>query len=117
LEEYDMPRNHIRRYLKHGTLRQLSVFEAVARLGSFTRAAEELHMAQPTVSVQIKKLAESVGMPLFEQTGRTIRLTEAGHALDDACRGLFRVLAGLEDQFIAIRDRRTQHADAERSCA
>ena len=56
-----MLRTKIRKYLKHGTLRQLSVFEAVARLGSFTRAAQELHMAQPTVSVQIKKLSEKIG--------------------------------------------------------
>ena len=50
-----MPQSKIRRYLKHGTLPQLSAFEAVARHGNFTRAAEELHMAQPTVSVHIKK--------------------------------------------------------------
>ena len=67
-----MPQSKIRRYLKHGTLPQLSVFEAVARLGNFTRAAEELYMAQPTVSVQIKKLTETIGLPLFEQVGKRI---------------------------------------------
>ncbi|MDB5810033.1 MAG: transcriptional regulator [Betaproteobacteria bacterium] len=101
-----MLRNKIRRYLKHGTLRQLSVFEAVARLGSFTRAAEELHMAQPTVSVQMKKLTENIGMPIFEQKGRTFRLTEAGHALEDACQGLFSVLSRLDDELSEIRERR-----------
>ena len=60
-----MPHSRIRRYLKHGILPQFAVFEASARLGSFTRAAEELHMAQPTVSAQIKKLTETVGLPLF----------------------------------------------------
>src|SRR3954465_15668575 len=100
-----MLRNKIRRYLKHGTLRQLSVFEAVARLGSFTRAAEELHMAQPTVSVQIKKLTESIGTPLFEQTGRTFRLTAAGHALEDACHDMFSLLSGLEDELMELRER------------
>src|SRR3954468_1657500 len=101
-----MLRNKIRRYLKHGTLRQLSVFEAVARLGSFTRAAEELHMAQPTVSVQIKKLSESIGMPLFEQAGRVIRLTEAGLALEDACHQMFAVLSDLEDTLVPARERK-----------
>ena len=67
-----MPQLNIRRYLKHGILPQLRVFEASARLGCFARAAEELHLAQPTVSVQIKKLAETVGFPLFEQVGKRI---------------------------------------------
>ncbi|HET9702377.1 MAG TPA: LysR family transcriptional regulator, partial [Burkholderiales bacterium] len=62
-----MPDTKLRRYLKHGTFPQLAVFDAIARLGSFTRAAEELYMAQPTVSIQIKKLNETVGLPLFEQ--------------------------------------------------
>ena len=65
-----MKHRNLRRYFRHGTLTQLSVFEAVARLRSFTRAAEELHMAQPTVSVQIKKLSETIGLPLFEIIGR-----------------------------------------------
>ena len=98
-----MPQSKIRRYLKHGTLPQLSVFEAVARLGSFTRAAEELHMAQPTVSVQIKKLTETIGLPLFEQIGKRIHLTEAGRELMDACREIFHVLVKIEDRFASIR--------------
>ncbi len=106
-----MLRTKIRRYLKHGTLRQLSVFEAVARLGSFTRAAEELHMAQPTVSVQIKKLSESVGMPLFEQDGRRVRLTAAGIALESACVELFATLARLENSVLGLREVQLPHAD------
>jgi LysR family transcriptional regulator, low CO2-responsive transcriptional regulator len=109
-----MLRNKIRRYLKHGTLRQLSVFEAVARLQSFTRAAEELHMAQPTVSVQIKKLAETVGLPLFERTGRNIRLTDAGVALDDACRQIFETLSRMETSVTDIRDSRLAASSSER---
>ena len=81
-----MLQSKIRRYIKHGTLPQLSVFEAVARLGSFTRAAEELYMAQPTVSVQIKKLTETVGLPLFEQVGKRVHLTEAGRELCKSAR-------------------------------
>lgn len=67
--------------MRHTTLRQLEVFEAIARLGSFTRAAEALFLTQPTVSMQIKKLADAVGLPLFEQIGKKIYLTEAGHEL------------------------------------
>lgn len=63
------------------TLRQLETFAAVARLGSFSRAAEALHLTQPAVSIQIRQLAETVGMPLFDQSGRALRLTAAGDEL------------------------------------
>lgn len=98
-----MQQNRIRRYLKHGMLPQLSVFEAVTRHGSYTRAAEELCLAQPTVSVQIKKLTESVGLPLLEQAGRHTRLTPAGHALHAACRDIFKTLEDLEEALAGIR--------------
>lgn len=75
--------------MRHTTLRQLEVFEAIARLGSFTRAAEELHLTQPTASMQIKKLTDAVGMPLFEQIGKKIYLTEAGLALQNFSREIF----------------------------
>lgn len=65
----------------HLTFRQLSVFEAVARLLSYSRAAEEMHLSQPAVSMQIKQLEENVGLPLFEQLGKKIFLTEAGREL------------------------------------
>ena len=81
---------------RHTTLRQLQVFEAVARLGSFTRAAEELHLAQPTVSMQLKKLADTVGMPLFDQTGIRIHLTDTGREVYAACQEVFRAMADLE---------------------
>ena len=63
----------------HLTFRQLRIFESVARLLSYSRAAEELHLSQPAVSMQIKQLEENVGMALFEQIGKKIHLTEAGH--------------------------------------
>jgi LysR family transcriptional regulator, low CO2-responsive transcriptional regulator len=78
-----------KRYLKHGTLTQLRVFEAAARLGSFSRAAESLFISQPTVSVQIKKLTETVGAPLFDQVGKQIRLTDAGRRLYALCQEIF----------------------------
>lgn len=67
--------------LKHATLRQLSVFAAVARHLSFSRAAQELHLTQPAVSMQVKLLEAQAGLPLFEQVGRKIHLTEAGQEL------------------------------------
>lgn len=60
------------------TLRQLKVFERVAHRLSFTRAAEELYLTQPAVSMQIKQFEESIGLPLFERLGKKIYLTHAG---------------------------------------
>lgn len=71
--------------MMHVTLRQLHTFEAVARLKSFSRAAEELHVTQPTVSKQIRLLHEEVGLPLLEQIGKKIFLTEAGEKLYATC--------------------------------
>lgn len=67
--------------MRHATLRQLKVFEAVARRLSFSRAAEELHLTQPAVSTQIRKLEEHAGLALFEQFGKRIHLTAAGAEL------------------------------------
>lgn len=64
--------------MKNATLRQLKVFEAVARHLSFSRAAEELHLTQPAVSTQVKHLEGHAGLPLFEQLGKKIYLTRAG---------------------------------------
>jgi len=82
--------------IRHVTLRQFQVFEAIYRLGSFTRAAEELFLTQPTVSMQIRKLTDAVGMPLFEHVGRNVEPTEAGSELYTACRNMFETLANLE---------------------
>jgi len=98
-----MPQLDIHRYLRHGTLPQLRVFEASARLGSLTRAAEELHMAQPTASVQIKKLTETVGLPLFEQVGKRIYLTDAGRRLYTGCNEVFSALSNLEEALTEMR--------------
>lgn len=75
------------------TLRQLKTFEAVARHASFTRAAEELYLTQPAVSMQIKQLENTVGVALFEQLGRKIHLTEAGRELHDCSRAVAAHLA------------------------
>ncbi len=60
---------------------QLRTFRVVAQQRSYSRAAQLLYLSQPGVSLQVRALEESVGMPLFERTGRHLRLTEAGEAL------------------------------------
>lgn len=70
-------------------LQQLQVFEAVARNLSFTRAAEELHLSQPTVSIQVRELNRAVGLPLFDRAGRGIVLTAAGKELLASARAMF----------------------------
>lgn len=64
--------------MKQATLHQLQVLEAIARHSSFTRAAEELNLTQPTVSQQMKQLTKTMGIPLLEQMGKRLYLTEAG---------------------------------------
>jgi DNA-binding transcriptional LysR family regulator len=66
---------------KHASFRQLATFHAVARLGSVSLTADEMHLTQPAVSIQIGTLEESAGTPLLQRTGRGIRLTEAGELL------------------------------------
>jgi DNA-binding transcriptional LysR family regulator len=90
-------------------LPQLRVFEASARLGSLTRAADELHIAQPTASVQIKKLAETVGLPLFEHIGNRVFLTDAGKHLYVGCQDVFRALSTIEETLGGLRVAESGH--------
>ena len=76
-----MPRRRI-------TFRQLETFAAVARLNSFTKAADALHLTQPAVSIQVKQISDTIGLALFEQTGRDIALTPAGEELVKTVRSL-----------------------------
>lgn len=80
----------------HITLRQLKVFESVARHLSYSRAADELHLTQPAVSMQIKQLEDNVSLPLFEQLGKRIFLTEAGRELYQYSRAIAQQLADME---------------------
>jgi len=82
--------------IRYATLRQLQIFEASVRLGSLSRAAEELFVTQPTVSMQIKKLSEALGVLLFDQVGRNVRPTDMGYELYETCRKIFESLANLE---------------------
>jgi DNA-binding transcriptional LysR family regulator len=76
--------------MKNATLRQLKIFETVARHLSFSRAAEELHLTQPAISTQIKTLEGHVGLPLFEQLGKKVYLTPAGTELLGYTREIIR---------------------------
>jgi LysR family transcriptional regulator, low CO2-responsive transcriptional regulator len=82
--------------MRQSTLHQLKVFETVARLTSVTRAAAELSLTQPTVSMQIKQLTQNIGVPLFEQIGKKLYLTESGQELLLTCREIFDRLARFE---------------------
>jgi len=66
---------------KTASFRQLAAFHAVARLGSVSLAADELHLSQSAVSIQIASLESAAGAPLLARTGRGVRLTEAGELL------------------------------------
>jgi DNA-binding transcriptional LysR family regulator len=79
------------------SVRQLRVFEAVARRSSYTRAAEELHLSQPAVSMQVRQLEDQVGLPLFERVGKGIGLTEAGREIYHYSRSINRALLEMED--------------------
>ncbi|QFU77211.1 LysR family transcriptional regulator [Halioglobus maricola] len=71
---------------KQVTMRQLEIFLTVAELGGVVQAAEKLHLSQPSVSIQLRKLTETLGLPLYEIVGRQLTLTEAGHRMQDTCR-------------------------------
>ena len=88
------------------TLHQLKVFEATARNSSFTKAAEELFITQPTVSTQVKQLTKAVGLPLFEQIGKRLHLTEAGGALLATCQEIFERLDNFEMTIADIKGTR-----------
>lgn len=102
-----------RRFLRHGTLPQLLVLESIVRLGSFTRAAQELHMAQPTVSGLIRKLSEAAGTPLFEKRGRNLVPTNAGRLLHDAACEVLATLDRAAAALAAVRAARIERPRAE----
>lgn len=85
----------------HLTLRQLQVFESTARHLSLSRAAEELHLSQPGVSMQLKKLAEAVGHPLIELSSKRVRLTDQGQELVTTAREILGAVKRYELSLIA----------------
>ncbi len=93
----------------HVTLRQLSVFASVARHLSFTRAAEELHLSQPAVSMQVRQLEEAVGLPLFEKLGRKTHLTEAGREMFHYSQRIGQELREADEVLTALKGVRRGH--------
>lgn len=89
--------------IRHTTFRQMQIFEAIVRLGSFTRAAESLFLTQPTVSTQLKKLSDVMELPLLDQSGRKLKPTEAGEELYRAIRQIFDSLADLDSRIAALK--------------
>ena len=89
--------------MRNATLRQLKVFEAVARHLSFSRAAEELHLTQPAVSTQVRKLEEHAGLPLFEQLGKKVHLTPAGVQMLASSREIIQKFQEAEEALSAYK--------------
>lgn len=91
------------------TLRQLRIFEAVARRLSFTKAAEELYLTQPAVSMQIKQLEQTIGIALVELVGKRVYLTEAGLELQRYSRAIISLLGEAEQVFAEMKGLRRGH--------
>ncbi len=89
--------------LRHLTLHQLRIFQAVAAHNSFARAAEALYLSPPTLSLQVKQLANTVGQPLFEQLGKKIFLTSAGQTLADAAMDISKRVDLLAEDLSALQ--------------
>lgn len=81
------------------TLYQLRVFLTVARHRNYTHAADELYLSQPSVSAQVHELERLIGQPLFEQVGKRLVLTQAGHLLEEHAR---KVLAAVDEAAVAL---------------
>ena len=86
-------------------LPQLAAFDAVMRLGSVTQASMALHMAQPTVSGHLRKLSDTVGVPLFRCDGRRMLPTAPAWALHEGALGIFAALHDLDRALEPLRDR------------
>jgi DNA-binding transcriptional LysR family regulator len=89
------------------SIRQLRVFVAAAKHGSFGKAAEEMHLTPPAVSMQIKELEAQVGLPLFERSGRKVMLTITGEYLLVYARKILATLKDAEDAVAKFRNLRT----------
>ena len=85
--------------IKNATLQQMRLFSAVARHLNYTRAAEEVYLTQPAVSIQVKRLENHVGEPLFETVGKQLYLTQAGEILYHGCQDILDRISQLEQQF------------------
>jgi DNA-binding transcriptional LysR family regulator len=89
--------------MKNVTLRQLRVFASVARHSSFVRAAEELSLTSPAVSMQIKELEAEVGLPVFDRTSRRVSLTTVGEYVLAHARQVLATMREAEDLVARFR--------------
>ena len=89
--------------MRNVTLRQLQIFVAAADSLSFSRASTQLHLSQPAVSMQIRQLEHSAGLPLFERLGKRLHLTHAGEELLGYARQALRALKEADDAFAALK--------------
>lgn len=87
----------------NATFRQLRLFLALADHGSVTAAAEACHVTQPTVSMQLRELADAVGLPLYEQIGKRLYLTAAGEALAETARAMLNEWLAFEQAIDAMK--------------
>lgn len=92
-----------RQITMHATFRQLRLLVALADTGSITGAARACHVTQPTVSMQIRELADAVGMPLYEQIGRALYLTPAGEAVVETARAMVAEWETLEQRIAGLK--------------
>ena len=92
-----------RRYMRHGMLPQLAAFEALMRLGSATRAAEALCIAQPTLSGHLRKLGEVLGVRLFVLEGKRLVPTATARALLPVVHEVFAAFEGCERVLDGVR--------------
>src|SRR6056300_1800346 len=86
------------------TIQQMKLFEAVARLRSVTRAAEEVSLTQPSVSMQIKALEEKIGIPLIDQIGKSLYLTQAGEEVAAASRDILDRLEAMKSNLSSVHE-------------
>lgn len=93
----------------HLHLQRLHVFWNVARFGSFSRAAEELHLSQPTLSLQVRELERALGQQLFDRLGKRIYLTEAGRTLQEYAGRIFALTDEAQTALDDIRGLRRGH--------
>jgi LysR family transcriptional regulator, low CO2-responsive transcriptional regulator len=91
------------------TLQQLRIFEVVARCGNYTRAAQELYLSQPSVSLHIKQLTQTIGIPLLRQVGKTINVTAIGRELLETYAEVFEKMAQLETRLADLTGLREGH--------
>ncbi|RMH20236.1 MAG: LysR family transcriptional regulator [Gammaproteobacteria bacterium] len=89
--------------IRHLSLRQLQIFEAVVRLGGYSKAADSLHLTQPTISMQVKKLTETIGQPLLERQGNRLCTTAVGEEVFLSAQTVLGHISSLGESALALQ--------------